>query len=434
MVERPPARRDRLAATVTRHPWPFVLLISILVNCWVLALSPVHLPDTPSYFRLNLTGRDRLPVVVIVFKALRRDTLIVIAQVLMAATAWTFLAREVALLLRDRRARIGTAMAVVALGATPAIANWNSVIQSESLSTSLLVVVVACALLTVRTNTASSAVLAMAALTLWLLSRSQNIILGLLVCLLALPVVLLRGTSRQRRTLVAAGSLCLLTLPIGLRNQTVTIRNLSQIVSVRVLTDSGTREWWYGHGLPRGSCLEALDATPYCVDRDQRLHSWFKSEGTSTYGRWLATRPVWAISAPIARGFGANSTLFDGPTLAADWLEDVDPWGVAWIGQVALALALAGVTAHAVVKRRISRAETTGLILVGIAIVWLIPSFHGAGLEMGRLALPSAVLAKVGVVAMVAGLLDSGAASHGTTSRRPRRAGSAAVERRSRSK
>jgi len=394
------------------------MLASITANLWVLISAPYVDPDTPSYFDVDLSGRSRLPVVPIIYSTLSSHLLIEVAQLTAAGASWAFLAIELGYLVRQRTVRIALVVAVVLLGASPGIANWNGSLMSESFSTSLLVVLSALTFATLRTATMRLRLLWCAAATAWLLCRPQNLLLAIAAVLVTGPLILI--ARRQLRWAVLTMSiLCVLAVPLVVRNTQIRAENIGQVISARILTDADARAWWYKRGLPRHSCLQShVGAFVSCIYHDPPIHHWLTSEGPRIYGEYLLSTPVAAILTPVANGFAprvqsgntveptAPALLFAGAAYHMPGSVRIDPWRYWWLDDIALGLVLLGVCVHFARTRRVSSIEAVGLTLVLLAVSWLIPTWNGAGFELARLALGSAVLTKLGIVCMAAGLLD----------------------------
>jgi hypothetical protein len=399
-----------------------LLTIGITVTLCLLALEgPARrYNDTASYFHLDLSGAGRLPAVPLLYSALSAGTLIVVVQAIAAGASWGWFAAEVQVLFTRSWSRVAAAVGIMIVGTSASISSWNGTLLSESLSLTLLAAIGAAAFVLVRRRSWSPAIVLCVLIGLWLLCRQQNVFLGLVAVALATPFVLWRGNRFTRRTLLAVAALCLLVVPLALRNEHVRTMNLAQLITARVLTDGSARAWWYDHGLPRRSCLEQhIGEFPECIEHDRVLRTWLERDGAATYAQWLVANPANTLLQPLEFGLAPQvqagmqqerdvpALLFGSAPYATSRLDGVDVFAHPGLGQFLLVLTALGIAVQVVRRRPVTVAEVVAAATLLVALVWLYPSWLGAGFELVRVTVSSATLAKIGLVLGIVAVVDA---------------------------
>lgn len=400
---------------------PLVTLATTIALC-LLSLDGAarRYNDTPSYFHLDLSGGGRLPVVPLLFSTLSAGSLIVVVQAIVAGASWGWLGYETQALFARRGSQIAAVAGTIFVGTSASVSSWNGALLSESLSITLLAAIGAASLAFVQRQTHASAAVLGAVSLLWLLCRQQNVFLGLVAVGVATPFLLSRGSRLTRRTFGVIALLCILVVPYALRNQQVRTMNLAQVVSARVLVDASTRQWWYEHGLPRHSCLERdVGVFPGCIAHDRRIRTWLEDSAAATYASWLTAHPTGALLSPLRFGLASQvqpgmrqertvpALLFAGASYAPSRLDGLDVLADDAVGQLLLLLTASGMGWHLVRRRRLTVAETVAAAMFVLALLWLYPSWLGAGFELVRVSVSSAVLAKLALVVGIIAVVDA---------------------------
>jgi hypothetical protein len=145
---------------------------------------------------------------------------------------------------------------VLGLSLTTTVTNWDTAMLSESLALSAMALLLAMALRYVRAPSARTVWPVLAAWVLWIWTRQNNLVLGLLV-LLALALLVgwqaVRRLPVDRPLLGLLAGLVAITALAGFtysRNTEIVHYNLAQIIGNRVLPDSDRTDWFIDHGMP----------------------------------------------------------------------------------------------------------------------------------------------------------------------------------------
>jgi hypothetical protein len=386
---------------------------------------PVRFPDTPTYLPLNFLGQDaRLWTIPLVWNLADTDMLRVAVQVVFGVVAWTVLALEVGRLIADVRVRWAALALVLALGLVPQVTEWDRCLLSESLSTSLLVLLVA-SLLRVSTGRSRAPVAAAIGITtLWIFTRQLNAILFLVLLPLVLGYVAWRLRGRERVAVAAAlvliGGWSTLALTADTRqSQAVETWNSVQIVETRIAVNPAALAFFEARGLPPSRYIAAErgnfpgSTSPLFADRP--FMQWIDHRFESVYAsyllhRWRSTltKPFEELPAAISFPMSFTSPREVLPESVGRSLWDSE----AGIGIFAvLAAIFAGL---AVGLRARVRAIPVVMLLVAFAAVGTVLTWNLTGfgpndgeVSLARLFLPVAVAVRIAILVGLASSVDS---------------------------
>src|SRR3954447_11359940 len=122
------------------RPAPLTRDLAVLIGAFaalrvyaVAGLSPVRFSDTGTYFDLSFFGNSiRLWTVPLLYNALPSDELRVAGQVALAVAAWGYLAWAVGRACSHPLVARALPLAVLLVGLTPQVTQWDGVLLSES--------------------------------------------------------------------------------------------------------------------------------------------------------------------------------------------------------------------------------------------------------------------------------------------------------------
>lgn len=391
-----------------------IVVVRILA---VIGLRPYIYVDSGEYAVVDFTGRGRRPWATPYLHWLipgdhRWE---IVGQALVGGLCWAVLGLAVAAWFRERRVRLVATGAVVALGLTTSITNWDAAILSESLALSLTALLVAAWLNLARRPSVMTAALVVAATFPWLFVRQSLLPTAWLVVAAAIAATLVtwRRAGAWRPLAGLAVGLVLLT---GLasasysRNQEVVRANLTTIVANRIATDPDRLSWFRENGMPVPAS-GALD--PGALTIDPAYGRWVGGEGRTTYARYLLTHPWYTLTEPLGDLVSVRQSYGDEPVEQSTMLSPGDGYGSArpvipevveqilfepgGTGTVLTAM-VAVVGLSLVRRRRRDRRWAVPLALVAISVVSLIVAWHGATPELGRLAIVAAVALRLGLI------------------------------------
>jgi hypothetical protein len=304
------AAARRLRERAEPHAGTIALLTGfVLLRLWAYSsVSPAPAADTgtyflaaePSVFDPDFYTANRPFFLPLLYDLLGSNGWRVAAQCLIGTVSWGVLAVVVSREMRTRAMRYVALGAILVFALTPAVLAWDGVLLSESVSFSLSVLLLACLAVAIRRPTTPALVLTGAVATAWVFTRDAN---ALILALLVLPVaVVLAVRGSRRRAAVLAGMAVLLVL---LSSASVNAGkrwefNMLNNIGVRVLPDPTERAYFADHGMPVTPDVVALSGQ-YASGRDyafykiKPLMEWMRKHGRSTYGRYLATHPRYAL-------------------------------------------------------------------------------------------------------------------------------------------
>lgn len=387
----------------------------------VVVADPVTGPDSKWYLVLDWSGRSR-PWPVPAFYALwPSSTWRIGAQTAIAACAWLFAAWSIARLSSSKRLGIVTGGLVLVLGTTREVTWWDRAIHSESLSISVAVVGAAALVRYAAVRRVGWLYVAGAAFALLALIRSAN---APIVGLAALCFLVAGVRGRRRPLLAVAGVLLIASLVavvLSQRNErgvalgspiaraelgtdtidTETV-NVMTVLAFRVYPNPERRAWFIEHGMPY---IEPLN--PDLLGNTE-LREWASDKGAATYLRYLISHPRWALTAPslgeidrmlAPKGMFPITNLVDHrpPRFSApQWVS----------GQLMsnFAVLLGGAVVAAIAAWLVRSRPATVAVLI-LASTWphVLVVWHGSTAELDRLSITAATLARVAILAAVAG-------------------------------
>jgi hypothetical protein len=316
---------------VIKNKWASLMILAILVaGSWLrltvykdLRLS-IGMPDTRSYINSaqaplfswdSFSGR-RLFTANLLFKLMDHDlgcemsaesfpalneegtrevqpcfNTIVLLQNFVAVIAWCLLAWTVSRWLKHPLYRITAAVLIIAFGFTPQVAEWDSVLSSESLSVSMFVIMLACLqelifrVMHAREGQSQRGIMLLAWLwlvifLLWVFLRDVHIY--------AIPMLLLAGSPlylmkhfRQSKTALAFGIILISIFFLGSISARQSIRwqpGLDHVLNFYIFPHPARMEYFSTRGMPDPASTGEYE-------------TWIDAEGRKTYALFLVSHP-----------------------------------------------------------------------------------------------------------------------------------------------
>jgi hypothetical protein len=427
-AQEPPSRWHRA------EPWA-ATVIGLAAALHLLAVVGGHAfvyTDSIDYETLDFTGGARRPwVTPLLYWATDDRGLRIVLQAVISIACWTTLALRASSLPQDRRVRWAVLVAVLGLSLTTTVTSWDTAMLSESLALSFTALLLAVLLRFAQEPTSRSAALVLVTWVLWLFTRQNHLVLGWLV-VAATAAVLLVGWRRSRA--VPRPALVLLGGMIGLsalgvvsyaQNTEIVHYNLAQIIGNRVFPDADKAEWFTDEGMPvPGSHPLGLAVTPQELLADARFERWIEEDGVGVYARYLLSHPWYSVTGPLESLASDRPPFGDVGRTDEVMLASPDSYGVGREvlpgpvedllfepGQAGLVLfALAGTGVLTAVRWRRHGPDRRWLVpLVALGVQWpaLTAVWHASTAELGRLALPSALVVRVALLLQLALLADA---------------------------
>lgn len=301
--------RSRLREAVS-GPWPMLLLFAGARVAMVLH-RPLLYPDTGTYLALDFFGgQERLWTVPLAWTLIPTNELRQLVQIALGIAAWWLLALEVWRMLSDTRTRWASIGAILLLGLMPQIAGWDGTLLSESISTSLLIIVVALLLRVCRRPTWVTIGGCLGFVTLWVFTRQLNVLLFACVLPFVVGFLLVRGTRRQKRVVIPVvlivalwGGYCITRSSPA---STGVMRwNALQILENRIAPDSGAIRFFSAHGLPHSSTIPAergkFPGSTSPLFADHAIMRWVTDHFVVTYAAYLIDHWAHTVGEPLVQ-------------------------------------------------------------------------------------------------------------------------------------
>jgi hypothetical protein len=387
-----------------------LLLIELLGPAWQTGFPPPF-PDSSSYVAVAHAGifssdfwfGQRPPtyplLIWLVGPSMRA---VVVAQTLLAISAWGWLLSTVWQLIRTRAVAIALIAMLVGVALQTRWIFWDTLVLTESLSATLAVAGVAAwwrwwdEPSTFRTVAASAVTIA------WMSLRDSNAVTFLVVAVPAMLVVLAmarRRPSDRRRLMAIALAAVVATGAYSVTAQVVSNRGETSFhnnVGLRWLPDPEMASWMEARGMPISDALLDRSGKDAWADGEQMLtadelqdyRDWADGRGRAVAGFSFVVKADWFLRRfdDELGGYAETDHLaYDEFDVAADFPERplgfLDPAGARWSIYVWLVLGAAA-TAVSLIRWR-----TTGWLLVFLVVPIvsdLYLTFVADAIEVGR--------------------------------------------------
>jgi len=375
--------------------------------------SPIVWSDSQSYEAVGshsvtstaLWAGQRPPLVPIVWHVARTPTTFVVFQTVFSLLCWSLLAATVATTFRSPWRRVVAAFVVLGFATVSPVVLWDASVLSESISMSLLALLLATFIGFARSPVWSRAAAVVGSALAFALTRDAQVFTVALLGL-ATAVFFLVRHLRRRPVALPVGILALALLVGAVLSAWGSVasgrteQNVGDALYVRVFPYPDRVAWFARHGMPQARAIDELArAQPQPapgtvavvgIDRnDPRFaawESWLHRRGEPTYELWLLTHPGYVVLEPLRRPERAfNFAAGNLDAYAALDRVDSPLTGFLWPSwRWLVVLAAFGCTAP-LVAQRIGRREVRVLALfavVGLASMLL--AWHGDGQETTR--------------------------------------------------
>jgi hypothetical protein len=283
---------------------------------WQLAGSaPRFLPDTIDYQRIAAEPisraffRDVKPWgVPLFYKVLPAAAQAApLAQLVVSIGSWLVLAFVVGSCFERSAIRTAAIGGVLAFSCSPLVAQWDGVLLSESLSLSLLALVLAATIQLARRPRPAALAAVVGVAALWSSTRDTNAWAWLPIALALFLWLLRRERALAVGLVLSTTGIVAVTAWSGgspQRWEPLMIDNVNE----RILADPSATHYFAEHGMPLQSDLRRrlfASRRPLSrFDRDttlQPFREWLLRSGRATYFRYLLSHPRATLQAPLSR-------------------------------------------------------------------------------------------------------------------------------------
>lgn len=393
--------------------------------------SAQRFPDTEGWLQFSFVGHGRPWVVPLLYSVFSSDGARVVAQCAIGIVCWCVLAYVVMTVISRTWLGVTAAGAVLLIGASPHVTRWDIAILSESFALSFTVLALASWLLFVAQATRPRTAFVWITTLLWAFTRDAHLVVLPALLLLVAASLLARRERRARAVLVVALVPVALWAVIALGNDApMTEYNTYGLIELRVLNHAERAHWFEQHGMPPTEPVPAALAfvprrlvppaltkyarvpvglnPPALVPRDGRpFIRWMRDKGPSTYVQWLATHPGYTVTEPLRNvdalvlpALDRLTPMLDARQVYPSFLADL----VFANGAVLFVLFVGAllVTLIVVLRHETSRFVVFAWCVTAAAVVLMYVALHGAPIELGRHAIVSSVLLRLGVLMALA--------------------------------
>lgn len=380
--------------------------------------TPTLYPDSHSYLRLppfgELLTSLRPPLVPLVYAFLgQQPETIALFQLGLSVLGWSLLAGAVYRFAGGAAAGLGGALGILALSLHGSVSQWEHILLAESLSTSLMALLLAAAFEYGHRERVAVLVGFVAAAALWSFTRELNAHVSLVVA----GALLLPGVRRRplRHGLALACVAAVLGLAIWSSERAGRwVYPFYNVMCRRILTSPEATAFFSDRGMPTPEAL-ALVAGTWAGSSGRYIfvtpnlagwRAWVREDGRRVYALYLVRHPVYTAT-PLVAEFGAIYA----PELRYHWRGPAftPPLGAGldralaspWLPLTGLVLALVAAV-RAPPQRRVLPAALVALsIPLGLAL------WHADPRGIPRHCQPVSVLLKIGIVTALAGWAGS---------------------------
>jgi hypothetical protein len=280
----------------------WLIRLALLAFAWklqaVIVADPRTFPDSTDYLKpetfLGTEGgyvAGRLPGVPAFFFLLARNhRAIVVAQAVISAASWGVLAHVLSRRFASRPVGFAVGAAVLVFSVTSTVALWDGLLLSESLSISVLVLLIAVSIRLFERADPFTGVTAIVLGGIWVYLRDPN---ASMLVLAAITVVALARVVPRRAFLVAVAWALLAMSSIALQGASTRWElALYDNIGIRVLTDRQATDEFATAGMPVTPPVLAMtgmlaaqgfETKPELSD----LRAWTREHGRETYARYL---------------------------------------------------------------------------------------------------------------------------------------------------
>ncbi len=419
-----------------------LLLVSIGLRIWSVAHT---LPDvrmqSDSHVFLDVASQPVLStaflagqrpfVVPLMYKLVGgRSAAIYVLQSVISALAWSVLAVQVARSLRRPWVKATGLGLILAIGLTMPVLGWDTIVMSESISLSLMVLLVAGTIWLAQGWHWAKMAAVLAVALLWAFCRETNVYVLLMIAVVLIQAALVQPSFR--RYLWAAA---MFTVFFAANQVSSGIARrwefpLLNVFGQRILPNASATAFFRTSGMPMTPRLASMahrwassDDNAFFNDPDlAEFRQWLRSRGRFTYLQWLLSHPGRSFSEPMA-----NINEMFGPTCIASFspafsgaLPDLLEGVVSYPKEGTIVLWwLAGIAMGVIFGVGIWRSNPFWVIPVALILLAYPHAFlvwHGDAMEIARHALQAKVQFQIGLWLLGLLALDHLPAKQTTTS------------------
>lgn len=374
------------------------------------ARAPGIYPDSATYGHLDfLGGQERLWAVPLIYTVLPANGAREAFQILLGIVAWSALALSVRSSFSDRRVGLASMVAVLALGLLPQVTVWGADMLSESISLSLVVLLVALLLRLARGASRRTLAATLLVAVGWVFTKQENVVIYLALA----PLIV--GFAAWRLPRRTAAWVCLAVVLIGawgageVMSQTkppansVWVDNAADILLSRLSSQPAAMSYFAHHGMPVVLVREAtrMRAGADWLVNQPRFLDWDQTRFKRTYEGYLLSE----MPEPLLKPFQGLITNALGSPAFGDPRPIVPGmvWGLALLLGVVV---LDGLLIACVLRRRRFRIGWVPVLLLAFVAVTTVIDYDFGGYDLQRLFVSGAVCLRLALILAIASAAD----------------------------
>jgi len=285
-----------------------ITLFAVVQFFVVLGLDPGFNPyDSPTYFNFTLINPVRLPIVTAIYSSIKIFDFIIIFQCLASIFAWVYCAKVMESFLTNNKLKLSLSILLFSLALSSPILEQHTILMSESLSVSFLVLIVASLANFLRNRKLINVAILYLFLILFAGVKISNSYLVFITIILFIFFNFL-VENKTKWLSIALGSLVPLiftTFFIYLGSQaniTLKLVNTTNIIE-RSYDDLDLRRWYLQNDFP------GISYTQYVLPQDEppiekvinspQVKKWLQTQESDLVIKYLIDHPLFTIFAPL---------------------------------------------------------------------------------------------------------------------------------------
>jgi len=287
-----------------------ITFIYIRVSAVYQSSTGFDFADTPSYFIFSLKDPVRMPLITLLFSKIQYFGAITILQVILSSIAWVFLASS--LYLFSPKFKFFGLLLVLSLGITSPVVELDTLILSESLTVSFLILALGSLVFYLKSKNFSWIFVHIIFILLFSQIKQSSVYLGLLWIFIFSTLIILYETDKNKKIklailLLPTFLIYFITLNIVGENSLHNRQLSNTLIIEKSFFTEELRDYWFGQGFPPQAFL-IYAGMPYNIPiemvREQiTVKAWEKNTEINPSYRLLKDQPTYALIAPIYPGY-----------------------------------------------------------------------------------------------------------------------------------
>ena len=274
----------------------------------VLGLDPGFDPyDSPSYFNFTLNNPVRLPIITAIYSSIKHFDLIIIFQCFVSIASWVYCAKVMGSFFTNCKLQLSLSILLFSLALSSPILEQHTILMSESLSVSLLVLFVASLANYLRNRKQINVVPLYLFLILYAgVKISNSYLVFVTIILFTFFNILIENKTKWLSIILGSLTPLIFTsffIYLGSQaNITLKLVNTTNIIE-RSYDDLDLRRWYLQNDFP------GISYTQYVLPQDEppiqkvinspQVKKWLQIQESDLVVKYLVEHPLFTIFAPL---------------------------------------------------------------------------------------------------------------------------------------